>query len=59
MTFVKMVRLSKEMDKKLGFFYKIKTTFEIENSLWKLKIHQFEVAGVMSIQNSAISFKAS
>ena len=26
-----------------------KDIFEIENRLWKLKIHQFEVAGVMSI----------
>ena len=35
-----------------------KDNFDVENWLWKLKIHKLEVAGVISIQNSAISFRA-
>ena len=47
MNFVKVVRLYK---KKLIFLFLYnKQNFEIENWFWKLKIHQFEVAGVMTI----------
>ena len=44
--FCKSFFLSKKV---LVFFYQKETIFEIENWLWQYKIHQFKVAGVMSI----------
>ena len=54
MTFVEVVCQTKIINKNL------KTIFEIENWLWKIKIHKFEVAGVMYVnsQNKAIFLKS-